>query len=65
MTSSSSHLPPGAAVLTTVKYSLPEILAEIQLEKQEGNFAAEKLPQADIARVFQVQSKRRRGKPGQ
>lgn len=65
MTSSSSHLSAGLPLLTTVKYSLPELLAEILLEKQTGNFAAEKLPQADIARVFQAQPKRRRGKPSQ
>jgi len=60
-----SHSAQGASVLTTVKYSLPELLAEIQLEKQAGTFVSEKLPQADIARVFQAQPKRRRGKPGQ
>lgn len=65
MTLSSSQPPAGTPVLSTIKYALPELLAEIQWEKQAGNFVAEKLPQADIARVFQVQLKPRRGKPSQ
>lgn len=52
----------AASHLATVKYSLPELLAELQLEKRTGGFAMEKLPQADIGKLFQAQSKRRRGK---
>ena len=57
-----SHLPIANALLPTVKYSLPELLAELQLEKQVGGFAMEKLPQADISKLFQAQNKRRRAK---
>lgn len=62
MKSSASSHSLAASHLATVKYSLPELLAELQLEKRTGGFAMEKLPQADIGKLFQAQSKRRRGK---
>ena len=45
-------------MLSTVKYSLRELLAELQLEKAAD---AEKLPQNDIAKLFHAQTQRRRG----
>jgi hypothetical protein len=45
-----------------VKYSLPELLAELKLERASGVLAMEKLQQADIGNLFQTKQKRRRGK---
>lgn len=57
--------PGSSAPLTTVKYSLPEMLAELKNERITGSFAMEKLHQAEIAKLFKAQPRRRRGKPGQ
>ncbi|MFT3870056.1 MAG: hypothetical protein QM715_16535 [Nibricoccus sp.] len=46
-----------------VKYSLPELLAELKLERATGTLAMEKLQQADIGNLFQSKQRRRRGKP--
>ena len=45
-----------------VKYSLPELLAELKLERATGTLAMEKLQQADIGNLFQSKQRRRRGK---
>jgi hypothetical protein len=45
-----------------VKYSLPELLAELKLERATGTLAMEKLLQADIGNLFQNKQRRRRGK---
>jgi len=47
--------------IKTVKYSLPELLAELKLERASGTMAMEKLQQADIGNLFQNKQKRRRG----
>jgi hypothetical protein len=59
--------PPKASVpsnkaLATVRYSLPDLMAELRLEKATGGFAMEKLQQAEIGKLFQAQPKRRRVK---
>jgi len=58
---------PGASPPTeqikTVKYSLPELLAELKLERASGMMAMEKLQQADIGNLFQNKPRRHRGKP--
>jgi hypothetical protein len=43
---------PRAAVLTEVKYSLPEMLAELDAERGSASFAMEKLDQAEIGKLF-------------
>jgi hypothetical protein len=45
---------PRKAVLTEVKYSLPEMLAEIEAEKGSTSFANEKLDQSEIGKLFKV-----------
>lgn len=50
--------PPVARIQET-RYSLPELLAEIELERHTGSFAMEKLNQAEIAKLFQNRGKRR------
>lgn len=54
--------PPMGASLPTMKYSLPELLAEIEAEKKVHALAVDKLEQGDIGKLFQAQPKRRRGK---
>lgn len=46
-------------VITEVRYSLPELLAELQLERTSGAFAQEKLHQVEIEQLFQNRKKRR------
>ncbi|HXQ80411.1 MAG TPA: hypothetical protein VN775_03805 [Opitutaceae bacterium] len=63
----SSHPDRGAAapkptVLTEVKYSLPEMLAELEAERGSAMFAMEKLDQAEIGKLFKAK-KPTRAKP--
>ena len=51
--------PAPAAVITEIRYSLPEILAELQLERSAGSFSQEKLHQVEIGKLFQNRKKRR------
>jgi hypothetical protein len=44
--------PPKAIVLTEVKYSLPEMLAELEAERGSASFAMEKLDQNEIGKLF-------------
>jgi hypothetical protein len=48
---SEAHRP---AVLTEVKYSLPEMLAELETERGSASFAMEKLDQAEIGKLFKA-----------
>jgi hypothetical protein len=46
---------PGSSkpsMLAEVRYSLPELLAEIAAEKGSASFAMEKLDQAEIGKLF-------------
>jgi len=54
--------PPPITPIRTVKYSLPELLAELKLERASGVLAMEKLQQTDIVNLFQNKKGRRRGK---
>lgn len=54
--------PPAASdipLLREVRYSLPEMLAELQLERTTGAFSQEKLFQVEIGKLFQNRRKRR------
>jgi hypothetical protein len=52
---SSSPAPAASKVtLTEVKYSLPDLLAEIEEEKGSASFAMEKLDQAEIGKLFKT-----------
>lgn len=67
MSASSSTHPPTQPVaipspIEMVKYSLPELLEELKLERATGTLAMEKLQQADIGNLFQNKQRRRRGK---
>ena len=45
---------PQSAMLAEVRYSLPEMLAEIDAEKGSASFAMEKLDQAEIGKLFKT-----------
>lgn len=48
-----------APVINEVRYSLPDLLAELQLERTTGAFSQEKLHQVEIGKLFQNRKKRR------
>ncbi len=45
---------PTAGMLAEVRYSLPDLLAEIEAEKGSASFAMEKLDQAEIGKLFKT-----------
>jgi hypothetical protein len=45
---------PKPIVLMEVKYSLPEMLAELEAERGSASFAMEKLDQAEIGKLFKT-----------
>jgi hypothetical protein len=54
--------PPKPPVLAEVRYSLPDLLAEIAAERGSASFAMEKLDQAEIGKLFKTK-KVARAKP--
>ncbi len=61
----SESAPPSAmGGLTEVRYSLPQMLAELKLERTTGQFAMEKLDQNEIGKLFKSKTPRR-AKPKQ
>ncbi len=44
--------PSKPPALTEVKYSLPEMLAELEAERGSASFAMEKLDQSEIGKLF-------------
>lgn len=48
------------ARIAEVRYSLPEMLEELKLERSSGSFAMEKLNQVEIAKVFKSKKAKRR-----
>ncbi len=56
---SASTPPPAAPVLAEVRYSLPEMLREIALERSSQALAMEKLDQVEIAKLFSKPRPRR------
>lgn len=64
MPSADSPPPPGlppriVPQLHETRYSLPELLAELELERNAGSFSMEKLNQAEIGKMFETKKKRR------
>ncbi len=51
--------PTPASVIVEVRYSLPDLLAELQLERTTGAFSQEKLHQVEIGKLFQNRKKHR------
>jgi hypothetical protein len=54
---SSAQFKPGE--LAEVRYSLPQMLAELKLERTTGLFAMEKLDQNEIGKLFKAKAPRR------
>lgn len=52
---------PAGVVIAEVRYSLPQLLAEIRAERAASTFSMEKLDQGEIGKLFK--SKANRGKP--
>lgn len=48
------------ARIAEVRYSLPDLLEELKLERTTGSFAMEKLNQVEIAKVFKSKKAKRR-----
>jgi hypothetical protein len=51
-TPSSPPANPPLPVVAEVRYSLPDLLRELELERASGVFAMEKLDQAEIGKLF-------------
>ena len=45
-----------------VRYSLPQLLKELEIERAAGVFAMEKLDQVEITKLFKAQTAARRAK---
>jgi hypothetical protein len=45
---------PKPIMLTEVKYSLPDMLSELDAERGSASFAMEKLDQAEIGKLFKA-----------
>lgn len=60
------HPPPAphapAPALAEVRYSLPQMLQELEIERAAASFAMEKLDQTEIGKLFKTQTPRRRVK---
>jgi hypothetical protein len=54
---------PLIPVIAEVRYSLPQLLAELELERASGSFAMEKLDQKEIGNLFKARRPSRRAKP--
>lgn len=54
---------PSTPAVPEVRYSLPELLEEVQREREAPAFAMERLDQADINRQFAKKRARRVVKP--
>lgn len=50
---------PPAPMVSEVRYSLPELLEELKLERTGGTFAMEKLDQNEIGKLFKAKAPRR------
>jgi hypothetical protein len=49
-------------VLSEVRYSLPQMLRELEVERATGSFAMEKLGQTEIGKLFKAKAPLRRVK---
>jgi hypothetical protein len=45
--------------LVSVRYSLPQMLAELRVDRATGSMASEKLDQVEITKLFKKQPQRR------
>jgi len=45
--------------IAEIRYSLPDLLAELKLDRTTGSFSMEKLDQTEITKLFENHKKRR------
>ena len=57
--------PPPPELIVGLRYSLPELLQEIQRERAHSAFASERLDQHEIGKLFKPQKRRRVTKSAQ
>lgn len=53
---------PPVATIGEVRYSLPQLLKELEVERSAGSLAMEKLDQVEITKMFKAQTASRRAK---
>lgn len=58
----SAARPTPLAALAEVRYSLPQLLQELEIERSTGSFAMEKLDQNEIGKLFKARTPPRRVK---
>lgn len=63
MTPPPSEPRPPAIIIGEVRYSLPQMLQEVELERAAASFAMEKLDQQEIGKLFKARTPTRRVKP--
>lgn len=54
--------PPPVRMIAEVRYSLPQMLEELAVERTADTFALEKVDQVEITKLFQSRKPSRRGK---
>jgi hypothetical protein len=55
----------SASPFAEIKYSLPELLRDVKLDRSSSLFSMEKLDQDTISRLFEQHNSRRAAKPGE
>jgi hypothetical protein len=55
--------PLSPVIVGEVRYSLPQLLKELEIERAAGSFAMEKLDQVEIGKLFKARTPPRRVKP--
>lgn len=61
MDATPENTPPAAPVsqIAEVRYSLPELLRELAVERSVGTYSMEKLDQTEIGKLFKAKVQRR------
>ena len=49
-------------IVSEVRYSLPQLLRELEIERASGSFSMEKLDQSEIGKLFKARTPPRRVK---
>lgn len=57
-----SDAEPPSPMIGEVRYSLPQMLKELEIERAAGSFATEKLDQVEIGKLFKTRAQSRRAK---
>jgi len=52
----------SSLLIGEVRYSLPQLLKELEIERASGSFAMEKLDQKEITKMFKASTAARRAK---